>query len=199
MTPPKPMLRFFSRVHTKIYRRWKGRYRNVMNGLPVLLLTTTGRKTGQPYTVPIVYLVDGDGYLIAPGVVPCPDWYLNLKNKPRAEIQVGEGRLAIEAEELTGPARDRLWTNVPDYWKKYEKRAGSPMPLIRLFARLGSRHSSWVAAELWPFKKFPPSYVSRIEFPAKTGQKSHDNGTPVNVRCEHSFPGRESTDHNGFE
>jgi F420H(2)-dependent quinone reductase len=79
MTPPKPILRFFSRIHTWLYRRSNGRRRNVMNGLPVLLLTTFGWQSGQPHTVPVVYLADRDDYLIAPGVVPRPDWYLNLK------------------------------------------------------------------------------------------------------------------------
>jgi len=110
-----------------------------MNGLPVLLLTTTGRKSGQAHTVPVAYLSHGNAYLIAPGVVPRPDWYLNLKHAPRAEIQIGAQTMAAEAEELTGPARNRLWATVPDYWKEYEQRTGITLPLmlLRLVKELG--------------------------------------------------------------
>ena len=132
MTPPKFLLRFFSRIHAAAYRRSNGQRRNVMNGLPVLLLTTTGRRSGRQHTVPIVYLRHGDDYLIAPGVVLRPDWYLNLKHTPRAQIQTGAQIIFVEAEEVAGPARESLWATVPDYWKDYEKRAGIVLPLMRL-------------------------------------------------------------------
>jgi deazaflavin-dependent oxidoreductase (nitroreductase family) len=129
---PKFMIRFFSQIHAAAYRRSNGQRRNRMNGLPVLLLTTTGQHTGKPHTVPVVYITHGDAYLIAPGVVPRPDWYLNLKNKPQAEIQVGGRTIPITAEELSGPERARLWASVPEYWKAYEQRAGITLPLMRL-------------------------------------------------------------------
>ena len=135
MTPPKFLLRLFSEFHITAYRRSKGQRRNRMNGLPVLLLTTTGRKSGQPHTVPVVYLAHGDDYLIAPGIVPRPDWYLNLKQMPRAEIQIGAETMTVEAEEVTGPARARLWATAPDYWKEYERRAGIRLPLMILHMR----------------------------------------------------------------
>ena len=132
MTPPRFLLRFFSKIHVAVYRRSNGGRQNRMNDLPVMLLTTTGRKTGQHHTIPVVYLVSGDDYLIAPGVVPRPDWYLNLKHTPRAEIQVGGRTMHVEAEELTGAVRTGVWQTVPDYWKEYERRAGITLPLVRL-------------------------------------------------------------------
>jgi deazaflavin-dependent oxidoreductase (nitroreductase family) len=132
MTPPKFILRFFSQIHIAVYRRSNGQRRNRMNGLPILLLTTTGRRTGKPFTVPVVYLTHGDAYLIAPGVVPRPDWYRNLKHDPRAKVQIGAQTFSVEAEELTGNERTRLWATVPDYWKAYERRAGIVLPLMKL-------------------------------------------------------------------
>lgn len=132
MPPPKSMLRLFSKIHTRVYIRSNGRRRNSMNNLPVLLLTTTGRKSGRKHTVPVVYLVEGNGYLIAPGVVPRPDWYKNIKHNPYATIQIGAQTTPVKAEELTDLERTRLWDTVPEYWKAYERRAGITMPLIRL-------------------------------------------------------------------
>jgi len=132
MTPPKFILRFFSQIHAAVYRRSNGQRRNRMNGLPVLLLTTTGRKTGQKHTTPVVYLTHGDAYLIAPGVVPRPDWVRNLKHHPHAEVQIGAQILSVRAEEIIGGERHSLWTTVPDYWKDYERRAGITLPLFLL-------------------------------------------------------------------
>ena len=135
MAPPKFLLRFFSKIHAAAYNRSNGRRHNRMNGLPVLLLTTTGRRTGKPHTVPVVYLIDEDGYLIAPGVVPRPDWYLNLKKSPHAEVRIGAQTISVESQELTGGERARLWASVPDYWKNYERRAEIILPLMRLNVR----------------------------------------------------------------
>ena len=135
MTPPKFILRFFSRIHVAVYRRSDGQRRHRMNDLPVLLLTTTGRRSGKPHTVPVVYLTDDEDYLIAPGVVPRPDWYLNLKANPLAEIQIGAQIIPVEAEELTGSTRTQLWATVPDYWKAYQRSAGITLPLMRLQAK----------------------------------------------------------------
>jgi len=66
--------------------------------------------------------------------------------------------MPVEAEELTGPARESLWATVPDYWKDYEKRAGIALPLMRL------------------------QISSQSKFPAKTGHQPHDNGTCPGVR-----------------
>ena len=106
-----------------------------MNGLPVLLLTTTGRKSGSPHTVPLVYLQHGDDYLVAPGVIPRPSWYLNLKKYPQASIQIEARTIPVEAEEVRGPARVSLWATVPEYWKDYERRAGITLPLMLLKER----------------------------------------------------------------
>jgi deazaflavin-dependent oxidoreductase (nitroreductase family) len=103
-----------------------------MNGLPVLLLTTTGRKTGQKHTIPVVYLTRGKDYLIAPGIVPRPDWVRNLQHNPHAEIQIGAQTIVVEAKELIGGERSRVWATVPDYWKDYERRAGIILSLMTL-------------------------------------------------------------------
>lgn len=102
------------------------------NGLPLLLLTTTGRSTGIPRTVPLVYLEEGESYVIMPGVYRQPDWYLNLKVKPYAQIQIKSHQFDVFAEETKGMKRERLWQSVPQYWRAYQAQYTELLPLIVL-------------------------------------------------------------------
>ena len=83
-----------ARVNTAIYRRSKGRYGAKFPGAgsPVCLVTTTGRKSGQPRSVPLIYLLRGDDVVIVAskgGMSEHPDWFLNLRDDPKVSIQVG--------------------------------------------------------------------------------------------------------------
>jgi len=121
MAPPRWLLRFSSSVHVVIYRLSGGRLGATMNGMPVLLLTTIGRKTSQPRTVPLVYMLDGAAYVIAPGVVENPAWYLNLRTNPQATIQTGASVMPAKAQEVHGEERRQLWARVPPYWRDYQR------------------------------------------------------------------------------
>ena len=81
-------------------------------GAPMLLLTTTGARSGQRRTTPLVYLPDGDRMLIfaSKGGGPTnPDWYYNLLAHPQASVEVGSERLEVTASALRGEERDRLY------------------------------------------------------------------------------------------
>ena len=79
---------------------------------PTLLLTTTGRRSGKQRTTPLVYVRDGDDFLVvaAHGGSPWnPYWPANLRHESRAIVDVDEAHIEVAAAELTGEERDRLW------------------------------------------------------------------------------------------
>lgn len=106
-------------------------------GLPYLVLITTGCKTGLPRSVPLLYVPDGDDFVIAGsnwGGAKHPAWSANLLAYPRAVVLCRTGRIAVEAHEVTGAQRDRLWARLVRSWPAYEtysQRAGDRV--IRVF------------------------------------------------------------------
>ncbi|GIH12820.1 hypothetical protein Raf01_09920 [Rugosimonospora africana] len=98
--------------------------------LPSMLLTTTGRKTGQPRTQPLLYVRDGDGYVVIGsnwGQQRQPAWALNLIAEPRATVTVGGQQIPVWAHHVTGEERERLLARLLAMWPAYEtyrQRAG---------------------------------------------------------------------------
>ncbi len=132
MTPPRLMLRIFSFLHVLFYRLSAGRIGARINGLPVLLLTTVGRKTGRPRTKPVAYMQVGVDHVIAPGVVENPAWYLNLKSNPEASIQTGATIKYVLTREAGPDEHSRLWAQAPAYWNEYQASASNMLPLVIL-------------------------------------------------------------------
>lgn len=130
--PPMPMLKMFTRLHVLVYRRFGGSIAKSINGLPVMLLTTTGRRSGVARTIPVTYLQSESDYIIMPGVVERPGWYFNLKSNPRAIIQIGRERINVEAETAAPERRRELWAMVPTYWKSYQKQFTRELPMMIL-------------------------------------------------------------------
>ncbi|MBM3671351.1 MAG: nitroreductase family deazaflavin-dependent oxidoreductase [Actinobacteria bacterium] len=109
--------------HVRAYRDTDGETGYMWNGAPSLLLTTTGRKTGQPRTSPLIFARDGDDYLIVAsmgGAPMHPQWYLNLEANPSAEIQVKAEHLNVTARTASDDEKPRLWEIVNDAWPNYE-------------------------------------------------------------------------------
>jgi deazaflavin-dependent oxidoreductase (nitroreductase family) len=134
----KALYKLFPAIHLFIYRLTGGRISGVVQGLHVLLLTTTGRKSGQPRTTPLGYFKHGNNYVIIAsnsGSDHHPGWYYNLKSNPTAEIQIKNHRAPVRAEEATGEAHDQLWNELirisPGY-ADYQKRTSREIPLIIL-------------------------------------------------------------------
>ena len=133
------MFRLMNRVHPWLYRRAGGKgFVAQVQGMPVLLLTTTGRRSGKARTSVLGYLRDGDDLLVigsAGGEPHHPAWALNLRTNPEVEVQVGTDRFRVRGEWTKGEERDRLWqrliTEYP-FYAPYQAKAHRTIPIIRL-------------------------------------------------------------------
>ena len=133
------MKKIAPRVDPPLLRLTGGRVSSVYP-VPIMLLTTTGAKTGLPRTLPLLYIVDGDHLILIAsnyGKTSHPAWYRNLVANPRAEVLAGKHSGTYVASEITDPAeRDRAWDLALDMYAgygDYEGRAGDRrIPLIRL-------------------------------------------------------------------
>jgi len=110
--------------------------------LPTLLLTTTGRKSGQQKVSPLIYKKVGDAYVIiaSKGGAPThPAWYLNLQVDAGCEIQVGSVGLAVTARDATGDKRQALWDQLAEVYppyNAYQQAAGDRViPVVVLESR----------------------------------------------------------------
>src|SRR6266576_5014849 len=104
--------RILGGVHRRVYRLSGGRFGGKIGGLPVLLLTTIGRKSGRPRTQPLAYTRTGGGYAVIAskgGAAQHPLWYLNLRANPLAEVTVGRDTHEVRARDAEGEERERLW------------------------------------------------------------------------------------------
>ena len=115
-----------------VFRWTRGRHTvgSLLTGLPVVMLTTTGARTGRPRTVPILGFPTQDGgvAVIASnfGQRPQTGWYHNLRARPEGEVAVDGHRWRCRAEEVTGDQRDRIWSEalkVYPGFAQYERRA----------------------------------------------------------------------------
>jgi F420H(2)-dependent quinone reductase len=105
-------LRLAGRMNVPVYRLSGGRLMGKVGRAPVLLLTTTGRKSGQSRTSPVVYLARGPDLVLIDtnaGNERLPAWSLNLGANPEAEVEVGRRRRAVAARRAEGEERDELW------------------------------------------------------------------------------------------
>ncbi|MET8118135.1 nitroreductase/quinone reductase family protein [Micromonospora sp. NPDC005189] len=105
--------------------------------IPSLVITTTGRRSGKPRSNPLLYVPDGDAYVVIGsnwGQTHQPSWATNLLADPVAEVNVKGRRLPVRAEPATGTERDRLWQLLVTEWpayRTYVQRAGDRE--IRIF------------------------------------------------------------------
>lgn len=134
----KGIMKAANSMHVGLYRMVGGKFANKMANLPVLLLTTFGRKTGKPHTNPVVYIQDGQDYLVsasAGGMDWHPGWYLNLKHTPEAKIEIGDKTFNVQAVIMDGEERMKLYEKfkaASDNFSKYEKGTSRVIPVIRL-------------------------------------------------------------------
>lgn len=113
-------------VHTGLYRLTGGKLGGKLGKVPMLLLTTTGRKSGQSRTQPLSYTRAGDGYAVIAskgGAATHPLWYLNLRADPLAEVTVGAETRKVRARDAEGEERERLWRALADLFPGYDKYA----------------------------------------------------------------------------
>jgi len=131
-------LRWTGRLNVPLYRLSGGRLLGKVNKAPVLLLTTTGRKSGQKRTAPVVYLTDGENYVVIgsnAGHSRTPAWSLNLKANPAAEVEVGRDRHPVKARVAEGEERVELWRRHNEQYSgfdEYEARTDRDIALFVL-------------------------------------------------------------------
>ncbi len=116
--------------HTQLYRTdpekahmWDSTHVGGPGLLPTLLLTTKGRKSGEPRALPLIYGTVGDSYVVIAskgGMPKHPLWYLNLEAEPECELQVGAKRVSARARVAEGEERDRLWTQMAGIYAPYD-------------------------------------------------------------------------------
>lgn len=107
--------------------------------IPSLVITTTGRRSGQPRSNPLLYVPDGDAYVVIGsnwGQQHQPGWAMNLLADPNAEVDVKGRRIAVRAEVATGAERERLWRLLVTEWPAYrtyvERAGGREIQIFRL-------------------------------------------------------------------
>jgi deazaflavin-dependent oxidoreductase (nitroreductase family) len=139
---PAAALRAIGALNTWVYRLSGGKIMGRMpTGAPICLLTTTGRKSGQRRTVPLLYLADGDDFIVVGsqgGAPRHPGWFLNLEANPQAEVELGRRRVPVTARRLSDEERDRFWPRLvaiyPPY-EEYRRRTARSIPVLRLSPR----------------------------------------------------------------
>ena len=137
----RALARGFIRTAVWLYRRSGGRIGGRMAGSPVLLLTTTGRRSGRSWTVPLLYQTDGDGWVIIAsngGSARHPTWWLNLRARPDARVQMGRETFPVTAVEVAGDDREVLWRRMADMYRGYDRYAQKTtreIPVVALHRR----------------------------------------------------------------
>lgn len=132
------LVEWFWRVHPKLYRATGGAIGGKVVGMPVLLLTTTGRKSGQSRTRALTYLPDGDRFIVIAsylGEPRHPDWWLNLEAEPAAVVQVGRETSSVRAREVEGDEREALWARIVELnadYDEYATRTTRQIPVVAL-------------------------------------------------------------------
>jgi deazaflavin-dependent oxidoreductase (nitroreductase family) len=130
-------LKAMFKAHATIYERSDGRIGGWL-GLPTLLLSVTGRKSGKIYSTPLAYFQDGDSYVVvgSDGAAKHdPQWWKNLQVDPMGAIRVGRQKLNVKATLATGAERERLWEigkTINPMWSKYQTRTERELPVVVL-------------------------------------------------------------------
>jgi deazaflavin-dependent oxidoreductase (nitroreductase family) len=124
--------------HIQRYVDTDGEEGHIWNGVPTLLLTTRGRKSGEQRRTALIYGTDGDRYVLVAsqgGAPTHPSWYLNLAADPQVDVQVKDDKFTARARTVSGEERARLWETMaaiwPDY-NEYQTRTDREIPVVVL-------------------------------------------------------------------
>ena len=129
----------FGDAHVRRYRETGGQVGHLWReGSTILLLTTTGRTSGERRTTPLIYAEDGDRYVIVASKGGAPDhpgWYKNLAKDPEVELQIKDQVFRARARTATGEERERLWRKANQVWPHYDeyaKKTSREIPVVVL-------------------------------------------------------------------
>jgi deazaflavin-dependent oxidoreductase (nitroreductase family) len=118
------------------FRKNHGKVGGYFEGAPLLLIHSTGKRSGKTHINPVMYLKDGERYLVfaSKGGAPSnPDWYYNLKAHPDAKIEVGDNTIDVHAEEIKGSEHDALYARQAKLYPnfaEYQQKTKRIIPVI---------------------------------------------------------------------
>jgi deazaflavin-dependent oxidoreductase (nitroreductase family) len=133
---PAGMLRLSGKMNVPLYRVSRGRIGGKVGRAPVLLLTTTGRKSGQQRTAPVLYMADGERLVVIgsnAGNVRPPAWALNLRANPDADVEVRADKRRVRARVTEGEERAELWKRFNEQYSGFDDYAGKTSRDIAVF------------------------------------------------------------------
>lgn len=128
----------FGDEHVRAYRETDGERGYEWRGAQCLLLTTTGRKSGEPRTLPLIFGADADRQVLVAskgGAPEHPAWFLNLRDKPEVEVQIKADRFMAIARVAEGDERARLWELMLGEWPayaEYQTKTDRQIPVVVL-------------------------------------------------------------------
>ncbi|TFH18914.1 MAG: nitroreductase family deazaflavin-dependent oxidoreductase [Myxococcales bacterium] len=135
----KPIIRVMSKLNAFLYRSSGGRvWSKWLRGAPIMLLTTTGRKSAKSRTAPLLYLADGDRIIIVAsqgGMSTNPAWYLNLEANPACEVQIGNKKCRMRARRATDDEKADYWPRLTSMYRDfddYQARTERNIPVVIL-------------------------------------------------------------------
>jgi deazaflavin-dependent oxidoreductase (nitroreductase family) len=132
----------FGDEHVRRYRETGGEVGHIWRrGSKILLLTTRGRRTGEPRTTPLIYGRKGDDFLVVAskgGSDQPPAWYVNLQDRPDAEVQVLDETIPVRARTASEAEKPDLWETMVAEWPAYDdyqRKTERPIPVVVLERR----------------------------------------------------------------
>jgi deazaflavin-dependent oxidoreductase (nitroreductase family) len=131
----------FGQEHVRVYEETDGERGYDWRGTNILLLTTTGRSSGQARTTPLIHRTDGDRYVVVAskgGTPEHPAWFTNMQADPEAQIQVRGDRIPVRMTVAQGDERARLWGKMTEVWPDYDdyaKKTDREIPVVVLEPR----------------------------------------------------------------
>ncbi|HLF40012.1 MAG TPA: nitroreductase family deazaflavin-dependent oxidoreductase [Acidimicrobiia bacterium] len=132
------LFKAFTTVHRELFRRTGGRVGGRVGKAPMLLLTTTGRRSGKPHTVPLMYIEDGARKLLVAsfgGDDRDPQWYKNLQAAPEATIEFGREQQSVRAATATPEEKAELWPRIVAAYSgyaSYQRKTQRDIPVVIL-------------------------------------------------------------------
>ncbi|GLW10953.1 nitroreductase [Microtetraspora sp. NBRC 13810] len=114
----------YGEEHVKRYRATDGEEGHEWQGTVTLILTTTGRRSGERHSTPLIYQRSGDDYLLVAskgGSDAPPAWYLNLQANPEVEVQVKADRFRARARTATPEEKPEMWRTMTAAWPAYDE------------------------------------------------------------------------------
>jgi len=136
--PIRAAQRAATNLHSFVYRVTNGKVGGRLAGGPVLLLTTTGRKSGQERTIPLLYLPDGEDLVVVGsngGTATHPAWWLNLIANPEATVDASGRKTRVRAIRASSEDKERLWPKLVEMYggyENYQKRTDREIPVVIL-------------------------------------------------------------------